>query len=321
MRSLVDENILVTGGAGFIGSNLIDSLLLEDVNSIIAIDNYFLGDDLNLFNAYKSDKFKIYKDDAENFEILEYIIKENNISVVFNCATKALNYSFVNPRNAFDTNVKIILNLLELQRRCFFNTLCHFSTSEVYGKAIYEPLDEIHPKTPLTTYAGGKASADYALETYFQMFGLDSFIVRPFNNYGPRQNYKGYMAGVIPITIYRILNGLDLEIHGTGEQSRDFIFVKDTIRSVIELFKVMPSGESVNISTDNQIKIGDLVRLIAKEMDYKGRIINRIQRDADVSCHIGCNKKIKSLIDFSLVPFYLGLKETIDWYVKAMQKS
>ena len=128
------------------------------------------------------------------------------------------------------------------------------------------------------------------------------------------------MAGVIPITIWRILNGLEPEIHGTGKQSRDFIFVKDTVRSVIELFKVMPPGESVNISSNNQLKIGDLVRRISENMAFHGRILRKKQRIADVSYHVACNKKIKSLIEFSLVPFDLGLEETIDWYVKSIKR-
>ena len=250
---------------------------------------------------------------------LEYIFSKHDIAVVFNCATKALNYSFLNPSNAFDTKVAVALNLLELQRKGKFKTLCHFSTSEVYGTAIYEPMDELHPKNPTTTYAAGKAAADLAVESYVRMFDLDTFIVRPFNNYGPRQNYQGMMAGVIPITIYKILNGQAPEIHGSGEQSRDFIFVEDTVEAVLKLYSVLPAGESVNISSVNVIDIKGLIEMVIDLMGYAGEILYKAGRKSDVYHHYASNDKIKSFIEYSLMPLPDGLRKTIDWYVKIFQ--
>lgn len=209
----------------------------------------------------------------------------------------------------------IALNLLELQRRGAFKSLCHFSTSEVYGSAVYEPMDERHPRNPTTTYAAGKAAADLAVESYVHMFGLDGFIVRPFNNYGPRQNYRGLLAGVIPLTAWRILTGCAPEIHGDGTQSRDFIHVRDTVDAVVKLFRVLPPGESVNISTDNQIAIGELVTRIATMLGYCKEIVRKPARQADVLCHNASNQKVRALIDYSLTDFDTGLHETLDWYV------
>ena len=132
----------------------------------------------------------LYREDAENLQKLDNIFEQHHVDVVFNCATKALNYSFIDPSDAFSTNVKVVLNLLELLRHQKFVTLCHLSTSEVYGTTIYEPMDELHPKNPTTTYAAGKASADLAVESYVKMFNVDAMIMRPFNNFGPRQNYR-----------------------------------------------------------------------------------------------------------------------------------
>lgn len=313
-KQLKGQTILVTGGAGFIGSHLVDRLLAEDAACVIAVDNLFLGSENNLTAALRDPRFYFYRDDIEFLTSLEYIFEKHKIQSVFNCATKALNYSFMNPANAFSTNVTGILNLLELQRRGLFETLCHFSTSEVYGSAVYEPMDEAHPKNPTTTYAGGKAAADHALESYVRMFNLDAYIIRPFNNYGPRQNYKGMLAGIIPITAARILSNIAPEIHGSGEQSRDFIHVTDTVDAVIKLYDVMPKGESVNISTDNQISVNQLIPRICKLMDYTGEIIRKPERASDVKCHNACNKKIHSLIDFQLTSFETGLSDTIKWY-------
>ncbi len=317
---IVGSTFLVTGGAGFIGSHLVDRLLKEGAREVVVIDNFFTGDEQNLELALKTGRTVLYRDDAELSTSMEYIFAKHQIDIVFNCATKALNYSFLNPANAFSTNVNVALNLLELQRKGLFKTLCHFSTSEVYGSAIYEPMDEAHPKNPTTTYAAGKAAADHAVESYVRMFDLDAYIVRPFNNYGPRQNYKDYLAAIIPITVWRILNGISVELHGEGFQSRDFIYVHDTVDAVIKLHNVMPKGESVNISTDNQISIRDLLQNICVEMDYQGSIVKKPERKSDVLCHNASNKKIQTMIDYSLTPFDQGLSETLAWYKKMIKR-
>jgi UDP-glucose 4-epimerase len=310
------SGILVTGGAGFIGSHLVDSLISEGAEKVVVIDNMFLGSETNLASALKQKNVFLYKDDAEIRSSLEYIFAEHSIDIVFNAATKALNYSFVNPANAFSTNVNVILNLLEFQRQNAFSTLCHFSTSEVYGTAVYEPMDEKHPINPTTSYAAGKAAADLAVQSYVKMFNLDAFIVRPFNNYGPRQNSTGYLAGVIPITARRILTGQQPEIHGTGKQTRDFIYVGDTVAAIIGAYEKMEPGMSVNISTDGQIAIKDVIQKIVEILGYRGEIVHKKERKADVECHNASNAKIKSMIAYQLTPFDKGLRETLDWYQK-----
>lgn len=312
-KKIENSNILVTGGAGFIGSHLVDGLVKRNAKKIVIMDNLFLGKEENIQSAIK-DGCVFIKDDAEIFTSLEYIIESNQIDIVFNMATKALNYSFVNPRNSYETNTNIIMNLLELQRKGLFQTLCHCSTSEVYGTAVYEPMDENHPLKPTTLYAAGKAAADIALETYVRMYGLDSFIVRPFNNYGPRQNHEGYMAAVIPVTIKRILNNIDPVIFGTGEQKRDFIHVNDTVNAILEVYRHLKQGESVNICSDNQIKILELIRMIVEKMDYKGNIKYEKRRESDVDCHKGSNEKLLKMISFDQIPFTDGLQQTIEWY-------
>lgn len=315
-KSIEGQSILVTGGAGFIGSHLVDRLLSEGATKVVVVDNMFTGSERNLEDAMGTSKVVFYRDDAELASSLGYIFDEHAIDTVFNCATKALNYSFQNPENSFSTNVTIALNLLELQRRGRFRTLCHFSTSEVYGSSVYEPMDEAHPRNPTTAYAAGKAAADLAVESYVRMFGLDAYIVRPFNNYGPRQNSKGPLAGIMPITITRILAGTPPEIHGDGRQTRDFIFVHDTVDAVVKLHQILPAGDSVNISTDNQISVEDLIHRIAQEMGYTGPILRKAGRPSDVLSHNASNQKVRGLIDFNLTDFDQGLGLTVDYYRK-----
>ena len=311
-----NSTILVTGGAGFIGSHLVDRLLLEKAHQIIVVDNMFLGSEDNLKNGLSKGVI-LYKDDCEIYTSLEYIFEHHNIDIVFNCATKPINYTFLNPSNGFHCNTNIIINLLEFQRKKYFKTLVHFSTSEVFGTAVYEPMDENHPLNPKTTYAAGKVGADKALEAWVDSFNLDSFIVRPFNNYGPRQNFKPPLAAVIPVTMFNILNNKSPEIWGSGDQSRDFIYVDDTIDAIIKVYDKLKPKESVNISTEGQITIKEVIENICIIMKYnKDNIIYKSPRQADVECHNANNVKIKSLIDFQLTDFQTGLNKTIDWYIK-----
>ena len=311
--SIKNSKILVTGGAGFIGSTLVDRLLDTGASEVVIIDNLFCGREENLVSALARGAV-LYKDDAELAHSIEYILEKHSIDIVFNCATKALNYSFINPFNAFETNVKVVLNLLELQRKGRFHSLCHFSTLEVYGTAVYEPMDEAHPRNPTTAYAAGKAAADLAVESYVRMFGVDAFIVRPFNNFGPRQNYRGYLAAVIPLTAYKVHAGLQPEIHGSGDQSRDFIFVSDTIDAILKVFPLLVAGDSVNISTDGKVSIKEVVEAVAALMGYQGELLCKKSRISDVFCHNASNVKLKSMIEYKLTSFDEGLRKTIDWY-------
>jgi UDP-glucose 4-epimerase len=315
-RKFCDSVVLVTGGAGFIGSNLVEHLAKEGAREIIIVDNLFCGREDNLTISLSRQNIVFYKDDAEFMSSLEYIFEKHKIDIVINCATKALNYSFLNPSNAFTVNTNITINLLELLRKKKYKTLCHFSTSEVYGTAVYEPMDELHPKNPMTVYAAGKAAADIAVETYVRMFDLDAFIIRPFNNYGPKQNYRGFLAGVIPITAYRIFNTQRPVVYGDGKQSRDFIFVEDTINVLIKVFPFIKAGDAVNVSTDNQTAIIDVIKKVCDLMEYKGEIDFLPARSADVQCHNADNSKIKSLIEYKPTSFDEGMIKTIDWYKK-----
>ena len=304
---------LVTGGAGFIGSHLADGLLDAGAREVVIVDNLFLGEQANLASALERGAV-LYREDCEFASSMEYIFERHQIDMVFNCATKALNYSFLNPSQAFSTNVTAALNLLELQRRGAFKTLAHFSTSEVYGSAVYEPMDESHPRNPTTTYAGGKLAADVAIETYVRMFGLDAFILRPFNNYGPRQNHSGPLAGVIPMTAARIMSGGSPEIHGNGTQRRDFIHVRDTVACTLGLYEVMTPGDSVNISSGFSVDIGTLIKLICAHMKFEDAIPRKPARTSDVACHKAANDKLRALLDHHFIPFEQGLAETLDWY-------
>ena len=256
MAAIAGKNILVTGGAGFIGSHLCDGLLAEGAAKVVCVDNFFLGKMENLEDALSHDNFVLYRDDARNFGVLLAIMEKEEIEVVYNMATIALNYSFFNPFDAYMVNVEIANTLLELLKVGAYKTLVHTSSSEAYGTALYSPMDENHPTDPTTPYAAGKAAADLMVHSFYKVLGLDISIVRPFNNYGPRQNAQGSLAAIIPATARRMKEGGKPMVEGDGEQTRDFIYVADTVRGLILAYEKEESrGKIINLGSGKDISI------------------------------------------------------------------
>jgi len=306
--------VLVVGGAGFIGSHLVDELILAGASEVTIIDNFTLGRSENLIHINPESTPRVYHEDAEFMSALESIFARNDFEIAFNCATRTLTHSFLDPARTFSVSTNVALNLLELLRRGEFETLCHFSTSEVYGSAMFRPMTEAHPFNPTTAYAAGKLGADMAVSTYVNMFGVDAYILRPFNNYGPRQNSRSDSSGLIPHTIMRILGGGAPLVQGDGSQTRDFIYVSDTARAVLKLHEQVPAGDSVNVAFGEERSVLSVVETIASMLGHRVAPEFSTSRLSDVEAHFGCNKKMLRHIDFDFTPFEAGLLETIRWY-------
>ena len=317
MPSIKGKNILVTGGAGFIGSHLCDALLEKGAGKVVCLDNFFLGKMENIAEAMEHENFVLYRDDARNFGVVEAIIEREGIEVVFNMATIALNYSFFNPFDAYMVNVSIANTLLELLKIGKYRTLIHTSSSEAYGTAQYSPMDENHPTDPTTPYAAGKAAADIMVHSFAKVLPLDIAIVRPFNNYGPRQNAESPLAGIIPATAKRLKNGGKPVIHGDGEQTRDFIYVKDTVRGLIMAYENENSrGQIMNLGSGKDISMNHLLQEICDYMGYKGEWEHHESRTSDVRKLCADISKARKLIGFEPeMLFEEGIKETLDWYM------
>ncbi|MCP1309718.1 dTDP-glucose 4,6-dehydratase [Paenibacillus tyrfis] len=316
MPSIKNKNVLITGGAGFIGSHLTDMLLKSGVGKVVIVDNFFLGKMSNLKDALTNyENIKIYRDDARNFGVMQAIIQNEEIEVVFNLATIALNYSFFNPFDAYMVNVEIANTLLELQKLGQYKTLIHSSSSEAYGTALYSPMDENHPLNPTTPYAAGKAAADLMIQSFYNVLNLDIAIIRPFNNYGPRQNDK-QLAAIIPLTARRIQNGERPVIEGTGKQTRDFIYVEDTARAFVMAYENENSrGKVINLGSGIETTIHELIQNISEYYDYKGEIEFRPERKADVNRLCASALLANEILGFEpRVGLKDGLKLTLDWY-------
>jgi UDP-glucose 4-epimerase len=316
---LAEHNILITGGAGFIGSHLVDALVLEKPKNIVVVDNLFLGKRGNLDEAmrnYKNLHFII--EDAGDSRAMQDILKEYNVDLVFNLAVIPLPKSLEDPAWTISENIKLTTTVCELGRQGFYKQLIHFSSSEAYGTAIKVPMTEDHPLIPSTPYAASKLASDYIALSYFKTFGFPVVVIRPFNNYGPRQN-EGSYAGIIPIVIKKIQRGDPIEVFGDGEQTRDFLFVKETIRAALKLAQDTSAlGKVVNIASGKETSINALVNSMLQIMGLEEYpIIHTDPRPGDVRRHCGGIELAHELIGFkSETPLQEGLRETIDWYRK-----
>lgn len=311
--------VLVTGGAGFIGSHLVDALFREGAERVVVVDNFFLDTYRNLDDAHGEygDALVVYREDAGDLGAMTAICRKEKPDVVFNLATKALLYSFLNPSGAYRVNTDIALTLCELLRAGEYLRLIHVSSSEVYGSAQEFPMTEEHPLGAETTYAAGKAGADLAVVSYVKMFDLDAMIVRPFNNYGPRQN-DGSFAAVIPLTMKRILAGEPPLVEGDGSQTRDFIFVSDTVDAITRLARTdVERGQVFNVASGREVAIVDLVGDIARIMGWTGDIVHAPARPADVRRHRAAVERVTGVIgDVAPTSLAVGLEHTIKWYVE-----
>lgn len=316
MTAFKNKNILVTGGAGFIGSHLCDSLLARGASKVVCLDNFFLGKMENIKQAMEYENFILYRDDARNFGVLQAIIQKEKIQVVYNMATIALNYSFFNPFDAYMVNVQIANILLELLKMETYETLIHTSSSEAYGTACYSPMDENHPTNPTTPYAAGKAAADLMLHSFSKVLNLDISIIRPFNNYGPRQNADGSLAAIIPATIKRLKEGKKPIVEGDGEQSRDFIYIDDTVRALLLAYEMKASrGKIINLGSGRDVSINNLLQQICNYMNFTGEWEHRSARKSDVRKLCADSRLAEELLGFKpKISFNEGIRKTLDWY-------
>jgi len=318
MLSINNKSILVAGGAGFIGSHLVNRLIDKKPENLVVVDNFYLGEDKirNLSQARnRFPSLKVYRKDAAKTRLMKQILKDEGIEVVFNLAAICLPASLVKPKWTYDTNVTITSTFCELLRKDYFRTLIHFSSSEAYGSARQSPMDENHPLKPTTPYGASKIASDHLILSYHKTFGIDVSIIRPFNIYGPRQN-EGTYAGVIPLTIKRILKGESPIIYGDGLQTRDYTYVTDIADAAVKVYYAKSTrGKVLNIASAKEISIKSLISKIADLMNCKKPIVYDKPRPGDVRRFFGSNSLAKKLINYEpKISFEEGLRHTIDWY-------
>ena len=317
--SLYGKSVLVTGGAGFIGSHLIERIAADDPSRVIVVDNLWLGKKTNVEPAAKQlgGRLKCFWEDAADEARMTEILGGEKVDVVFDLAVIPLPASLEKPLWSVLENVKLTSVLCELQRLGLFKTLVHFSSSEAYGTAKFVPITEDHPLVQSTPYAASKSAGDLIALSYAHTFGLDTTVLRPFNNYGPRQN-AGDFAGIIPIVVNRVRQGIPIQIYGDGLQTRDYIYVTDTAEAAVRMYEEPASrGRVLNIGSGVELTVNDLVAEILGVMDRPIHPVEHIApRPGDVRRHMAGTKAAEEVFGFNQkVAPRDGMKKTVEWYL------
>ncbi len=315
--TLKGKKVIVTGADGFIGSHLVEHLL--EIGCKVKAFAYY-----NSFNSWgwldtlpkeKLSQIEIFTGDVRDPNGVRTALKD--VDVVFHLAALiAIPYSYHSPDNYIDTNVKGTLNILQAAKDFNIEKVLVTSTSEVYGTALYVPIDEKHPKQGQSPYSATKIGADSIAESFYRSFNMPVTIVRPFNTFGPRQSARA----VIPTIITQLLNGHKEIKLGSLHPTRDLLYVKDTAAGFAAIAESdNTNGQEINIATQEEISIGDLAQKLITLTGTSATIVSddvRLRPEkSEVERLLGSNEKIQQLTNWTRkYSLDEGLKQTIEWF-------
>jgi UDP-glucose 4-epimerase len=315
MSRITDATILVTGGAGFIGSHLVDTLLARGAAKVTVLDNLDNGSAANLAHLVGDPRFSLVEGDIRDETAAVSALAD--VDTVFHLACLGVRHSLHEPFENHDVNATGTLQMLTHAHRLGVGRFVYVSTSEVFGTAQYAPMDERHPTWPETVYGGGKLAGEAYTRAFFRTYGMDTVVVRPFNTYGPRSHFEGDSGEVLPRTIVRVLAGQRPVIFGDGEQTRDFMHVSDTSRALALIGDSdAATGQTINLGSGTEITMTELCRTVAARAgrpdlapEYLGA------RPGDVRRLIGNAAFVRDLTGFQpAVGFDEGVAELVDWF-------
>ena len=317
----MNKNIIVTGGLGFIGSNLID-LLMSKKYSVINLDKVSYSSNFYNLKEYKNNvKYKFIKCDLNSKKILNIMMKYKPICIFNLAAETHVDRSIDGPKNFINSNINGTFNLLEAFKvfsSKHISRLIHVSTDEVYGDVLKGRSDEDFPYKPSSPYAASKASSDHLVYSYIRTYKTPAIITNCSNNYGPKQHPEK----LIPKLIYNIINNKELPIYGRGNNSREWLHVEDHCLALYKVFDKGKIGEFYNIGSNknlNNIQITKALLKVAKNFISIGNNV-KIKYIADRPGHdqryaLDSNKIKKKLSWKPKIKFNIGLKETFLWYL------
>lgn len=301
--------VLVTGGAGFIGSNIVDALI-EKGKQVIIVDNLSTGKKENI-----NQKAKFYQCDLRDENLAE-IFKENDIShVIHHAAQIDVQKSIKDPIFDAQNNILAAINLLENCRKYDVEKIIYASTAAVYGDPDYLPVDEKHPIKAVSAYGISKYTPEHYIKMYSKLYGLKYTIFRYANVYGPRQDPKGE-GGVISIFVDLMLAQKRPKIFGDGKQTRDFIHVYDIVEANLAALK-KADNSLLNISTNTQSSVNELLESLNQILGSKIKAFYEDARPGDIIKSALANQKAKEQLNWS--PAYNlkeGLEQTVNFYQK-----
>jgi len=312
---LTNARVMVTGGAGMIGSHIVDELLKEDVKSVTVYDNFSVGTVYNLKHI-SDNRLIVIEDggDLRNIDTLENVVKKNDY--IFHLACMRIRQCHDYPISSWENNVNGTLNLLSTALRAGIKRIVYSSSASVYGDSIDKgPMPEEHPFNNDNIYGASKIACEQLFRAYCKQYGQDYVGLRYMNVYGPRQDYRGAYTTVIMKVLDRIDQGLSPIIYGNGSQSYDFILAEDVARANILAIKHGSTDNYYNIGTGIKTSIKELVEII---IDVVGTNLPIEFRDNAgitwVSDRVGCTKKSYEQLGFKAKnSIKNGIQKLIKW--------
>ncbi|HYR09532.1 MAG TPA: NAD-dependent epimerase/dehydratase family protein [Longimicrobium sp.] len=314
MADIRGKSILVVGGAGFIGSHVVDELLREDVKQVIVYDNFARGGRDNLEEALKDPRVRIFEvgGDILHADILSAAVKESQM--VVHLAALWLLQCYDYPASAFEVNVRGTFNVLEACREHAIERLVYSSSASVYGDAVQIPMTEDHPFNNRTFYGATKIAGEAMARAYNDRYGLDYVGLRYMNVYGARQDYKGTYIAVIMKMLDRLDQGLPPVLYGDGSQAYDFIYVSDCARANVCALKSDATDRFYNVGSGTRTSLRELAELILEITGSPAQIQYEPQGKTFVTNRIGSTDAAAGDLGFrTTVELRQGLERLIEW--------
>lgn len=312
--TLDKARFLVTGGAGFIGSELVRQLA-ADGGGVIVVDNLVNGRRENL-DGLSDKQVRLVVADIRDRALMADLMRD--IDAVFHLACLGVRHSVHSPEENHEVNATATLGLLAAARAAHVGRLVYVSSSEVYGTGRWVPMTEDHPAFPMTVYGASKLAGECYTRAFYRTYGYPTVVMRPFNAYGPRCHHEGDSGEVIPKFLLRCLTGRPMVVFGDGTQTRDFTYVSDAARGIILAgLSDDAVGQTINLGSGYEIAINDLAREVAAIAGCpKAEVVHDIPRPGDVLRLYADTSKASQLIGFKpQVTLPEGLTRLRDWYM------
>lgn len=305
--------VLVTGGAGFIGSELVRQLA-DLGNHVLVVDNLVNGTRENL-EGVAPERVTLIERDLRDLSAYDRYLRE--VDVVYHLACLGVRHSVHSPVENHDVNATGTLNLLTAARAAAVPRFVNVSSSEVYGTAKWAPMTEDHPTFPCTVYGASKLAGECYARAFHRTYGYPTVVVRPFNTYGPRSHHEGDSGEVIPKFLLRCLAGKPLIVFGDGTQTRDFTYVSDSARGII-MAGTHPDavGRTINLGSGHEVTINDLAAAVARVAGRPGaEVVRDDPRPGDVLRLCADMSQARTLLGYDVkVSLSEGLMRLLEWY-------
>jgi dTDP-glucose 4,6-dehydratase len=312
------RTILVTGGAGFIGSNFVSYMIKKyPKDKIIVLDALTYAGSVNsLPKGVDDEHFEFWYGNVKNGELVNTLVSKSDVVVHF-AAESHVTRSIYDNLNFFETDVigtQVVANSV-LKYRDRVKLFVHISTSEVYGTALQSKMNEDHPLNPMSPYAAAKCGADRLVYSYHQTYKIPCVIVRPFNNFGPRQ----HLEKLIPRFVTSCILGEPLEVHGDGSASRDWLFVEDHCRALDQILALPPEkviGKVLNLGVGESRSIMEIADIVRSIMGTPNAAVKAVEnRPGQVDRHTCDASVARKLLDWEpKTSFEDGMKKVVDFY-------